>query len=1070
MKLSHFFIERPVFAAVLSAFITIAGAIALFRLPIGEYPEVVPPSVVVRATYPGANPKVIAETVAAPLEQAIVGVEDMMYMSSQAAMDGTMVLTVTFKIGADVDRAQVQVQNRVSQALPRLPQEVRDLGVTTIKSSPNLMMAVNLISPDGRYDTLYLRNYAVLNVRDVLARLPGMGDVRIFGAGDYSMRVWLDPEKLAVRNLTTGDVVDAIREQNLQVAAGQIGAPPGQTAEFQVALNSQGRLQDEEQFRDIIIKTGQNGEVVRLGDVARIELGAVDYALRGLLNNKNAVTIPISQAPGSNALELGKNVRATMEELKKNFPDGVDYTIIYDTTEFVQQSIEAVFHTLLEAIALVVLVVILFLQTWRASIIPLVAVPVSVIGTFAVLLAFGFSINTLSLFGLVLAIGIVVDDAIVVVENVERHIEEGLSPLEATKVAMNEVNRPIIAITLVLCAVFVPVAFVSGLTGEFYRQFALTIAISAVISAFNSLTLSPALAAALLKPRHEQTDWLARGMQKLLGKPFGYFNRGFTKTGNAYSRATSQIVRKSAIALAVYGGLIVLTVLGFSSVPGGFIPAQDKQYLIAVAQLPPASSLERTEDVTRAIGKAGLETPGITGAVQFAGMSTSTLNASPSSAMVFFKLDEFSKRPHADKSVGGLLGTLSQKTAGIQEAFVGMFPPPPVQGMGTLGGFKLHIEDRSDQGAEALYQVTQEVMAKAWREPSLAGVFSPYQVNVPQLTVNVDRVKAKQQGVKLSDIFQTMQVYLGSLYVNDFNRFGRTYQVVAQADAPFRAQREDVLTLKTRNANGDMVPLAALVSMEQTFGPDVVAHYNGYRSAELNGGPAPGYSSGQAEGAITKILDSTLPRGMSYEWTDLSYQQKISGDTTSLVFALCVVFVFLVLAAQYESLSLPLAIVLIVPLTLLAAITGVILTHGDNNIFTQIGLIVLVGLASKNAILIVEFARHLEEDRGLDTRSAVLEAARLRLRPILMTSIAFIAGVVPLVFATGAGAEIRHALGVVVFAGMIGVTAFGLLLTPVFYVLIRRFSRRGKPAAVEAPTAAESGSHTREIASETGHA
>ena len=1069
MKLSHFFIERPVFAAVLSAFVTIAGAIALFRLPIGEYPEVVPPSVVVRATYPGANPKVIAETVAAPLEQAIVGVEDMMYMSSQAAMDGTMVLTVTFKIGADVDRAQVQVQNRVSQALPRLPQEVRDLGVTTIKSSPNLMMAVNLISPDGRYDTLYLRNYAVLNVRDVLARLPGMGDVRIFGAGDYSMRVWLDPEKLAVRNLTTGDVVDAIREQNLQVAAGQIGAPPGQTAEFQVALNSQGRLQDEQQFREIIIKTGQNGEVVRLGDVARIELGAVDYALRGLLNNRNAVTIPISQAPGSNALELAKNVRGTMDELKKSFPDGVDYTIIYDTTEFVQQSIEAVVHTLLEAIALVVLVVILFLQTWRASIIPLVAVPVSVIGTFAVLLAFGFSINTLSLFGLVLAIGIVVDDAIVVVENVERHIAEGLTPLEATKVAMNEVSRPIIAITLVLCAVFVPVAFVSGLTGEFYRQFALTIAISAVISAFNSLTLSPALAAALLKPHDQQNDWLARGMRKLLGRPFSYFNRGFTSTGNAYSRAVKQIVRRSGVALAIYAGLIVLTVLGFSAVPGGFIPAQDKQYLIAVAQLPPASSLERTEEVTRAIGATALAQPGVTGAVQFAGMSTSTLNASPSSAMVFFKLDDFNKRTTKDKSIGGLVGTLGQKLGGIQEAFVGVFPPPPVQGMGTLGGFKLYIEDRADQGPEALYQVTQEVMAKAWREPSLAGVFSPYQVNVPQLTVNIDRVKAKQQGVKLSDVFQTMQVYLGSLYVNDFNRFGRTYQVVAQADAPFRAQKEDILKLKTRNANGDMVPLGALITMEQTFGPDVVAHYNGYRSAELNGGPAPGYSSGQAEAAIAKIMASTLPRGVSYEWTDLSYQQKIAGDTTSIVFALCVVFVFLVLAAQYESLSLPLAIVLIVPLTLLAAVTGVILTHGDNNIFTQVGLVVLVGLASKNAILIVEFAKHLEDDRGHDTRTAVLEAARLRLRPILMTSIAFVAGVVPLVFATGAGAEVRHALGVVVFAGMIGVTAFGLLLTPVFYVLVRRF-RKGKPAAVEAASTAGGGSHVHAIASESGHA
>jgi hydrophobe/amphiphile efflux-1 (HAE1) family protein len=1063
VKLSHFFIERPVFAAVLSAFITIAGAIALFQLPISEYPEVVPPSVVVRAQYPGANPQVIAETVASPLEQAIVGVEDMMYMSSQAAMDGTLVLTVTFKIGADIDRAQVQVQNRVSQALPRLPQEVRDLGVTTIKSSPNLMMAINITSPDGRYDTLYLRNYAVLNIRDVLSRLPGMGEVRIFGAGDYSMRVWLDPEKLAVRNLTTGDVVNAIREQNVQVAAGQIGAPPGHTADFQVALNSMGRLEDEDQFRDIVIKTGENGQIVHLGDVARVELGAADYALRGLLNNKNAVTLPISQAPGSNALELAKNVRKTMEELKKNFPEGVEYTIIYDTTEFVQQSIEAVLHTLLEAIALVVLVVILFLQTWRASIIPLVAVPVSVIGTFAVLLAFGFSINTLSLFGLVLAIGIVVDDAIVVVENVERHIAEGLSPVEATKVAMNEVSRPIIAITLVLCAVFVPVAFVSGLTGEFYRQFALTIAISSVISAFNSLTLSPALAAALLKPHDQQTDWLSRVMHKVLHRPFGAFNRGFTRTGNAYSRGLVTVLRRGGIALAVYGGLIVLTYFGFQAVPGGFIPLQDKQYVVAVAQLPPASSLDRTEEVTRAIGSIGLAQPGITGVVQFAGMSTSTLNASPSSGMSFFKLDDFDKRTTPETSEMGIVAALNQKFGAIQEAFVGVFPAPSVQGMGTFGGFKLHIEDRASLGPNALYQATQEVINKAYQNPALAGVFSSYQVNVPQLKVNIDRIKAKQQDVKLSDIFQTMQVYLGSLYVNDFNRFGRTYQVVAQADARFRAQKEDILKLKTRNAHGDMVPLGALVTIEETFGPDVVSHYNGFASADINGGPAPGYSSGQAEAAITKILNETLPRGMAYEWTDLSYQQKVAGDTSTLVFGLCVVFVFLVLAAQYESLSLPLAIVLIVPMTLLAAITGVLLTHGDNNIFTQIGLVVLVGLASKNAILIVEFAKHLEEDRGMDPKQAVLEAARLRLRPILMTSIAFIAGVVPLVLARGAGAEIRHALGVVVFFGMIGVTLFGLLLTPVFYVLVRRFGKHKTAKQAESqpapPALSESTTH-----------
>ncbi|HVQ12444.1 MAG TPA: efflux RND transporter permease subunit, partial [Vicinamibacterales bacterium] len=689
------------------------------------------------------------------------------------------------------------------------------------------------------------------------------------------------PQKLAARNLTTGDVVDAVREQNVQVAAGQIGAPPGHSAEFQVALNSQGRLQDEDQFRAIIIKTGADQQIVRLGDVARIELGAQDYALRGLLNNQNAVALPFFQSPGSNALQLSKDIHSTMAELSKDFPDGIKYEIIYDTSEFVDQSIDAVFHTLLEAILLVVLVVILFLQTWRASIIPLVAVPVSVIGTFAVLLAFGFSINTLSLFGLVLAIGIVVDDAIVVVENVERHIEEGLTPIEATKVAMNEVSRPIIAITLVLCAVFVPVAFVSGLTGEFYRQFALTIAISAVISAFNSLTLSPALAAVLLKPRDQQTDWLSRAMQKALGKPFGLFNRGFNRTSNAYSKGVSTMVRRTGIALAVYGGLIVLTYFGFLSVPGGFIPAQDKQYVVAVTQLPAASSLDRSEEVVRAMGKLALETPGVTGAVQFAGMSTSTLNASSSSAMSFYKLDEFSKRSSPDLKVMGLAGTLQQKFGSIQDAYIGVFPPPPIQGLGTLGGFKLHIEDRTDQGPEALYKVTQEVIGKAYQTPKLAGVFSSYQINVPQLMVNVDRVKAKQLDVKLSDVFQTMQVYLGSLYVNDFNRFGRTYQVVAQADAQFRAQKEDILRLKTRNARGEMVPLGALLTIEETFGPDVVEHYNGFRASDINGGPAPGFSSGEAEAAMSKILDETLPRGMRYEWTDLSYQQKATANTTS---------------------------------------------------------------------------------------------------------------------------------------------------------------------------------------------
>jgi hydrophobe/amphiphile efflux-1 (HAE1) family protein len=1056
VKLSDFFIDRPIFAGVISAFITIAGLIALFKLPISEYPEVVPPQVVVHASYPGANPKVIADTVAAPLEQAIVGVEDMLYMSSTSTMDGSLTLTVTFKIGADIDRAQVQVQNRVSQALPRLPQEVRDLGVNTVKASSNLTLVVNLTSPNGRYDSLYLRNYAVLNIRDVLARLPGMGDVQVFGGGDYSMRVWLDPQKLAARNLTAGDVVDAIREQNVQVAAGQLGAPPSPNTEFQIALNAAGRLTDEQQFRDIIVKTGDDGQTVRLGDLARVELGAQAYGVRSLIDNKPSVAIPVFQSPGSNALELSKAVHQTMEELKKSFPEGMDYGILYDPTQFVRQSIEAVLHTLLEAIALVVLVVILFLQTWRASLIPLIAVPVSVIGTFAVLLAFGFSINTLSLFGLVLAIGIVVDDAIVVVENVERHIAEGLSPREATKVAMHEVSRPIIAITLVLVAVFGPVAFVSGLTGEFYRQFALTIAISTVISAFNSLTLSPALASVLLKPHGAPPDLLTRGMSRLFGRFFGRFNTGFARAGEGYSRALTITMRHGAIALAIYGGLILLTLFGFNAVPAGFIPAMDKQYLVAVAQLPPAASLDRTEAVTRRIADIALKQPGITHAVEFAGMSVNGFTQSSSAALVFFPLDDFPQRTSRALSGPAIAAALNQKMASIQDAFVMVVTPPPVIGLGTLGGFKLQVEDRADAGPQALFAALSEALGKANKDPALGGAFSTYQINVPQLNIDVDRVKAKRENVKLSDVFETLQVYLGSLYVNDFNRFGRTYQVVAQADAPFRSQLDDVMPLKTRNSSGEMVPLGSVINVSRSFGPDVVQRYNAYTAADINGGPAPGFSSGQAQTAMAKILDQTLPRGMSYEWTDLAYQQLISGNTGLLVFPLCVLFVFLVLAAQYESLSLPLAIILIVPMCLLPALTAVKLDHGDNNIFMQIGLLVLVGLACKNAILIVEFAKHLQEDRGREARAAVLEAAHLRLRPILMTSMAFIMGVVPLVLAMGAGAEVRHALGVTVFAGMLGVTLFGLLLTPVFYVLVRRATARAPsagPAELPAPEA-----------------
>ncbi len=1044
MNISKFFIERPVFSAVLSGFILIAGLISLFKLPISEYPEVVPPSIVVRASYPGANPQVISETVAAPLEQEIVGVEDMLYMSSQATLDGNLSLTITFKIGTDIDRAQVQVQNRVSSALPRLPDEVRALGVSTTKTSPDLMMAVNIVSKDHRYDALYLRNYAVLNIKDDLARLPGMGQVQVFGAGDYAMRVWLDPEKLAVRNLTTGDIANAIREQNLQVAAGQIGAPPSPGSDFQIALDTMGRLSSEEDFRNIVIKTGAGSEVLRLGDVARVEMGANTYALRGLVDNEETVTLPIFQAPGSNALQLAGQVRATMARLKAQFPAGMDYRIIYDPTVFVRQSINSVIVTLLEAIALVVLVVILFLQTWRASIIPLAAVPVSVVGSFAVLHALGFSINTLSLFGLVLAIGIVVDDAIVVVENVERHIANGLSPMAATKKAMSEVSRPIIAITLVLCAVFIPVAFVDGLTGQFYKQFALTIAISTVISAFNSLTLSPALAALLLKPHGAKPDGVSSVIQRVFGRFFKRFNSGFEKASNGYQRALGFTVRRAGIAMFIYVGLLGLTALGLNKVPTGFIPAQDKLYLVSVIQLPAGASIDRTTEVVRRVAEIGLKDPGVEGALQFAGMSPNNYNTQTNSGIVFFALKPFKDREDPASAANAMAGRLNAQMGGIQEAYIGVFPPPPIQGLGSLGGFKLNVEDRGSQGSQALYQAVQDVIAKASKDPALAGVYSTYQVNVPQIRVNVDRVKVKQQDVQLTEVFQTLQAYLGSAYVNDFNRFGRTYHVMIQADAKFRRDSSDILALKVRNNAGQMIPLGSMVKLERSFGPDFVERFNSYRSADITGGASPGHSSGEAQAAITRILNETLPQGMSFEWTELAYQQQSASGTAFLVFPLCVLFVFLVLAAQYESFTLPLAIVLIVPLALLAGLAGVLLKGSDSNVFTQVGFMVLVALASKNAILIVEFAKHLQEDQKLPPMQAVLEAARLRLRPILMTSIAFIMGVVPLVFAHGAGAEVRQALGAVVFAGMIGVTVFGLFLTPVFYLLVQK--RGAEPA------------------------
>lgn len=1039
---SRFFINRPIFAAVISLLFFITGAIAVWQLPITEYPEVVPPTVVVTANYPGANPKVIAETVASPLEQEINGVEDMLYMSSQATSDGRMTLTITFAIGTDVDRAQTQVQARVDRAMPRLPQEVQRLGIITEKSSPDLTMVVHLTSPDSRYDMLYLSNYAALNVKDELARIEGVGAVRLFGAGDYSMRIWLDPNKVAAMGLSPSQITAAIREQNQQAAAGSLGAQPSGEADFQLLINVKGRLATVEEFEDIIVKVGASGEVTRLKDIARVELGASTYALRSLLDNKDAVAIPIFQASGSNAIQISDNVRAKMAELADSFPDGLSYDIVYDPTVFVRGSIEAVAKTLLEAVLLVVLVVVLFLQTWRASIIPLVAVPVSLVGTFAFMHIMGFSLNALSLFGLVLAIGIVVDDAIVVVENVERNIGDGLTPVEATKKAMKEVTGPIVATTLVLAAVFIPTAFMSGLTGQFYKQFALTITISTFISAINSLTLSPALSALLLKGHHEKKDALTRGMDKALGGwLFQPFNRFFARLSDSYGWIVKKVIRFGGIVGILYIGLLALTGLQFASTPTGYVPGQDKQYLVAFAQLPDASSLERTDAVIKEMSRIALEQPGVANSVAFPGLSINGFTNSPNSGIVFTPLDDFSERTDPSMSANAIAAELNQKFAAIEGAFIAIFPPPPVQGLGTIGGFRLQIQDRANHGYEALYEVTMQVMQKAWATPELAGVFSSYQVNVPQLDLDIDRTKAAQQSIAMDEIFQTLQAYMGSVYVNDFNQFGRTYQVNMQADEQYRQTAAQISQLKVRNTQGNMVPLGSFIHVTDSAGPDRVMHYNGFTTAEVNGGPAAGFSSGEAQAAMEKILAETLPNGMSYEWTELTYQQILAGNAGMFIYPLVILLVFMVLAAQYESLSLPLAIILIIPMTLLSALSGVLLYGGDNNIFTQIGFIVLVGLATKNAILIVEFAKSLQ-DSGMNAMTAILEAGRLRLRPILMTSIAFIMGVVPMVFSSGAGAEMRQAMGVAVFAGMIGVTIFGLLLTPLFYYTLARRSEK----------------------------
>ncbi len=1054
MNISRFFVDRPIFATVLSIVITLLGGLSYFGLAVNQYPDVVPPTVVVSATYPGANAQVIADTVATPLEQEVNGVENMLYLSSSCTNDGRMNLTVTFKLGTDLDQAQVLVQNRVNAALPRLPEDVRRLGVQAQKRSPDLTLAVQFFSPDDSRDVIYLSNYVLLQVQNQLARLPGVAEASTLGGLDFSMRIWLDPDKIAGRDLTAGDVLKAIREQNVQVAAGQLGAMPApEGTSFNYTLTTKGRLITAEEFGDIVIKTNADGQVIRVSDVARIELGARDYAVKSYMDGKNAVSLRIFQLPGTNALDTADGVYAKMAELKKRFPPGVDYRINYDPTRFVRASMESVLHTLLEAIILVVLVVVVFLQNWRASLIPLLAVPVSLVGTMAVMQAFGFTLNNLSLFGLVLAIGIVVDDAIVVVENVERFIAKGHSPRQATLLAMKEVTGPVVAVALVLTAVFVPTAFLGGITGEFYRQFALTIAASTIISAFNSLTLSPALTALLLPPHGAKPDMLQRTIDLLFGWFFRLFNKFFNALSNVFGSIVAKLVRIGIVVLLAYGGLIGLSGHLFKITPTGFIPTMDMGYMLVVVQLPDGASFERTDAVVREMDVIARGTPGIAHTFAISGYS-SVLQANQSNVGAAFLILEPHDKRTPEQTSDALINEMKKRFSGIQAGRVIVLPPPALRGLGNAGGFKFQIQDLNNSGLAGLQNATNSLMDALRAEPGFTSMISGFRSNVPQYYLDIDRQAAKNMGISLADINETLQVYMGSAYVNDFNLFGRTYQVTAMAEPQYRVRPEDVLRLKTRNQKGEMVPLGALVKMNRIGGPDRVARYNMYTTADVNGNTLPTVSSGEMVSSVERLAKEKLPDGFAIEWTDLTYQQLLAGNTIVFVFPLCVLFVFLVLAAQYESWSLPLAVILIVPMCLLSALVGVWLRQMDNNIFTQIGLVVLVGLAAKNAILIVEFARQRQE-AGMDRFAAAVEATKLRLRPILMTSFAFILGVLPLVIAKGPGAEIRQALGTAVFYGMIGVTFFGLLFTPVFFVLLSR--------NVKKPVVEDDHSHVAEL-------
>ncbi|MFL6774995.1 MAG: efflux RND transporter permease subunit [Sphingomicrobium sp.] len=1055
MRLSRFFITRPIFAAVIAILVTVMGAISYFGLPVSQYPDIVPPTVTVNATYPGADAETVASTVAAPIEQEINGVDNMIYMSSQSTGDGNLTITVTFKQGTDLNAAQVLVQNRVAIAVPRLPQEVQRLGVVTRKTSPDFLMVVNLISPNHSLDRGYISNYALTQVRDRIARLDGVGDARLFGARDYAMRIWIDPNKAAALDLTAGEIVNALRAQNVQVAAGTLGQPPYATGSaFQLNVETQGRLSDPDQFAKVIIRTDPDGRQVRVSDVARVELGASDYASNTYLSGEPTVILGVFQRPGSNALAAAAAVKSEMETMSKSFPPGLEYRIIYNPTEFISQSISAVFETLLEAIALVVLVVIVFLQRWRAAVIPVIAIPVSLIGTFAILLTVGYSLNNLSLFGLVLAIGIVVDDAIVVVENVERNLARGLAGLEAARTSMDEVGAALIAIVLVLCAVFLPTLFLNGLAGAFYHQFAVTISAATLISLLVSLTLSPALAAILLKPHSE--DKPGGRVAELLRAGGARFNHAFDLFSRAYSRLTHRLVLMPKRMMVAYAVLIAATVGLFAITPTGFIPAQDQGYFLTVIQLPPGSSLDRTDAVMRKVAARILPIPGVKGSVMLAGFDGASQTLAPNAAAAYVPLQSFEERKKLGVTLASIMAEAQKRTADINEARLIIVPPPLIQGIGSAGGYRMIVEDRTGHSFQELSGLSWGLIGKANQTPGLKQVYTLFDISTPRVFADVDRRKADMLGVPPERIFEALQVYLGSAFINDFNLLGRTYRVTAQADAPYRASEADIANLRTRSSSGAMVPLGSVTTFQDRTGPYRVSRYNGFPAVEIDGDTAPGYSSGQSLKSMEQLAAGTLPSGFATEWTGIAYQQKAAGSTSGLVFGMAVLFVFLVLAAQFESLTLPLSIILILPMCLLAAMAGVHLRGMDNNVLTQVGLVVLIALAAKNAILIVEFARQ-DEAKGMSTVDAAVRAAHDRLRPILMTSFAFILGSVPLLLASGAGAELRQALGTAVFFGMVGVTGFGLIFTPTFYVVCRgigdRIARRRprhQPALVPA--------------------